>query len=248
MGLFDIFTGAPARRAAAENSARLGAAKTSGMGYLDSGLTNATGALDTAAQPLSALGTKYGAGTDLYLDSLGVNGADGTTRAQGAFTAGPGYEWQMGQGLDALNRRRASGGMLNSGNADIDAINYGQGLAKQEYGGWQTRLAGLMQPEMTSATGLAALGGQKAGLYANDANQRVGLESNIANGQNSQTTQAANAQMQGSGNLLNFGMNLASLAAGGMGGGGLFGSFGGGQSMNNNPGNGAGGYAYPVYR
>jgi hypothetical protein len=84
-----------------------------------------------AFSPLAALGQQYNQAGTLNLDALGVNGPEGNARATGAFQAGPGYQFAFDQGMDALNRRRAAGGMLNSGNADVDAIRFGQGTANQ---------------------------------------------------------------------------------------------------------------------
>lgn len=162
---------------------------TNANGALDSGLNNSLASLNSAKSqydPLAALGQKYGQGTSLYMDSLGVNGASGNQNAVNSFQAGPGYEFTLGQGLDALNRRRASAGMLNSGNADIDALTYGTGLANQTYGDWQTRLAGLINPELQAtsgaATGRAGVDTQIAGLYGTDAANRVGVAGNVATG------------------------------------------------------------------
>ena len=240
MGLFSIFTGDSAKDAAAENSARLGALKTEGMGYLDAGKTGALGALDSAKgyfDPLTALGQKYGAGTNLYLDSLGVNGAAGNANAVNAFQAGPGYQFGVDQSLDALDRRAASRGMLASGNTTNDTLATVTGLANKEYGSWQDRLGGLVSPELSatgaSASGLAGLEAGKAPVYTTDAAGRVNLASTVATGQNSQTTQAANAEMQGSGNLWGLGLNLAKLGTGFLGGGaGNLGNVGGGVMGN----------------
>lgn len=125
----------------------LGRARTEGMGYLG----QAGGAYD----PLSALGAKYGAGTSTYLDALGVNGAEGGARAQAAFTPSAGYNFTRDQGIEAINRRRNAGGMLNSGNADRDATDYASGLASKEIGGWMDRLGGLVNPELQATSGAA---------------------------------------------------------------------------------------------
>lgn len=218
MGVFDIFTGKSAKNAAAENTARLGTLKTEGMGYLDAGKTGSLSSLDAARAAYDPLTAKYGAGTDLYLDSLGVNGAEGNARATGAFQAGPGYDFKVDQSLDALDRRAASRGMLASGNNTIDTLGTVHGIADQEYGNWQNSLAGLINPEMAAASGTAGIETGRAGVFTNDAAQRVGLASNVATGQNSQTTQAANAEMQGSGNIWNLGLNLAKLGTGFLGG------------------------------
>src|SRR3954462_542190 len=80
---------------------------TSGTNTANTGLTNQLGALGQAGQayaPLSALASKYGGGTDMYLNSLGVNGAAGNQAAVNAFQAGPGYDFTLNQGLDAINR------------------------------------------------------------------------------------------------------------------------------------------------
>ena len=211
MSLFDALTGSSAKKAAAENSARLKDLKTEGMGYYDTGMVGSMASLDKAAGAYQPLAQKYGAGSDLYLDSLGVNGAEGNQRAVSAFQTSPGYEFAMNQGLDALDRRAASRGMLASGNTNLDTINYATGLANQQYGNWQQNLAGLINPEMAATSGIAGVETGRAGLYNTDAQNRVGLASGITSGLNSQATQAANAEMQGSANLFGLGMNLAKL-------------------------------------
>lgn len=228
MGIFDIFTGAPAQRAAAQQRAhfdktqqtgntqldnalmnstnfvtagtggardalgagydtatgavRSGAA--SGQGYINQGVTgaqNAYGQAGAAFDPLSALASKYGGGTNLYLDSLGVGGAEGNARAQQAFQPSGAYNFNLDQGLEAIMRgaNARGGGAGWGGNVDRDAQEYGAGLASKEYGGWQDRLAGLISPELAAtsgaATGRAGLLGQEAGLLANAGQARAGL-------------------------------------------------------------------------
>ena len=112
MGLLDtLFGGGAETEAADKNRALYNQYGTTGQGYLDTGLTQSTGALNSALgayAPLSALASKYGQGTDMYMNSLGLNGAAGNTAATNAFQAGPGYQFQMDQGLDAINRQRAA--------------------------------------------------------------------------------------------------------------------------------------------
>lgn len=218
MSILDIFTGDSAKDAAAANQARLGALKTEGLGYLDAGKTGALGALDTAGGKFSDIASKYGGGTSLYLDSLGVNGADGNSRATDAFKAGPGYDWRVSQALDQTNRAAAATGSLAGGNTLAALSDRAGNMANQEYGSWQDRLAGLISPELAGVTGGAGIDTAKAGVYTNDANSRVNLASGVANGINNQETQAANAEMAGSGNLWGLGLNLAKLGTGFLGG------------------------------
>ncbi len=225
MGLFDIFTGDAAEEAAAENTKRLNKLKTEGLGYLDSGKSGALGALDTAAgsfAPVSALGTKYNAAGDMYLNSLGLNGAAGNDAATAAFRSSPGYDFNVNQSLDALDRRAASRGLLGSGNNSLDTLNVVHGLADQDYQNYLTRLAGLTslgaQETNVGAAGTATAQAAKAPIFTNDANQRVALASGITNGVNQQATQAANAETAASGNIFGFGLNLAKLGTGLLGG------------------------------
>lgn len=236
MGIFDIFTGNSAREAADQNTARLKDLQASGTATLQGAQTNALGSLDTAAgayDPLKALAAKYGGGTGLYLDSLGVNGPEGNTRATGAFQAGPGYQYAVDQSLDQTRRAAARDGSLNGGNTLAALSDRAGNMANQEYGNWQTKLSGLVSPELAATSGAAGgvaganLG--KAGVYTNTGNQIVGLGTNTTNGINNQNTQAANAEMQGSSNLWGLGMGLAQLGVGAMTGGtSLLGGGGGG--------------------
>lgn len=249
MGIFDIFTGDSAKDAAQENQGRLNAFKGEGMGYYDVGKKGALDSLDSAAGYFTPLAAKYGAGSDLYLDALGVRGPEGNARAQGAFRAGPGYDFKVNSALDALDRRAASRGLLASGNNTLDTLGTVHGIAGQEYDQWRNSLGGLISPEMTATGAGAQYTAAKAPIYTNDANQRVALSSGVTNGLNSQTTQAANAEMQGSSNLWNMGLNLAKLGVGaftgGMGGGGMtaMGVPGAGSS----PGMGGAGAGYDAY-
>jgi hypothetical protein len=80
-------------------------------------------------------------GEGMIRDALGLGGGDGKARAMAAFQdTNPGYQFQMDQGLDAIDRRAASRGMLGSGNTNLDTINYASGVADQSFGNWFDRL------------------------------------------------------------------------------------------------------------
>jgi hypothetical protein len=174
--------------------------RSSGNAILDRGRADSLATLDPARgyyDPLAGLGTKYGSATSLYLDSVGARGAEGSARAQNAFQAGPGYQFTLDQGLNAINRRRAASGMLNSGNADVDALNYGTGLANQTYGDWQNRLAGFVNPELSATSGAssgrAGIASSIANAIGADTAARLGLEQGITQGQAGvNTARAAN--------------------------------------------------------
>jgi hypothetical protein len=153
-----------------------------------------------------------------------VNGAGGNQRATQAFQAGPGYQYAVEQALDQTRRAAARDGSLAGGNTLAALSDRAGNMANQEYGNWQTRLGGLINPEMQAVTGQASAEAGKVPVYQGTANSLVGLGTNTTNAINSQNTQAANAEMQGSGNLWNFGLNaLTGLASGGFGGTSLLG-------------------------
>src|SRR5712671_3840152 len=206
MGLFDAFTGDPAKDAAAKNAALYQQYGTDANKYLDTGLSNELPNLNSAIgayTPLSNLGAKYGAGTNLYMDSLGVNGAGGNANAVGAFQASPGYNWQRDQAIEATAR---NANRFGAGGNELAAVtDRANNLANQEYGNWQNRLAGFVNPELTATSGAAggqAAGyGAKAGSYGNLAQNQVGVAGNIASGIANSNTAAANAKMAASGNF-----------------------------------------------
>jgi hypothetical protein len=221
MGLFDIFTGDSASKAAEENRGNLSSLLTKGTDIYGQGYNTANTALNNALggyQSLSDLAGQYGQGTQMYLNALGLNGQAGSDAARASFQTSPGYQFNLDQGLEAINRRRAAGGMFNSGNADVDAQRFGAGLASSEWNPWLSNLSGLNSNALTAtnaaAAGQAGIYGSQANLAQQNAGNLVGLNTTVTNGINSQNTQEANAKTAASGNIFNFGMNLAKLGAG----------------------------------
>jgi hypothetical protein len=219
--LDDLFGGGAEKAAADKNRALLSDYLSKGTSALDSGLSSSTGYLNSAGSTLSDLQNKYGAGTDLYLNALGVNGADAAKTAQQSFTNGPGYQQGIDAGLDAINRRRAAGGMLDSGNADLDALNFAQNNQNQQYNTWLSNLGGLVSPETQAATGVANNDTNLANLYSTDATNRIGLYGNYASGNIGANNYQAAGEAAGAKNLLGGALSLATLGTSLAGGGGL---------------------------
>jgi hypothetical protein len=165
------------------------------LGYLDAGTHGALGQLAQARTdltanggayaPLTALGQKFGLGSSLYGDALGLNGPEGAARATSAFQAGPGYQFALSQGLDAVNRAANARGRLDSGNTDVDALKFGQGLADQTYQQWLGNLSPYNQLALSAtsgaATGNAGINQTIANLGVTGANILSGAGQNKAN-------------------------------------------------------------------
>jgi hypothetical protein len=111
----------------------------------------------------------------MYANALGLGGAQGTQDAQGAFQAGPGYDYAVKQGLQGVMRNASSLGNIASGNTAMALQDRGNQLANQEYGGWLDRLQGYDPLAMHTAdaragisTGLGdrllGLAGDRAGI------------------------------------------------------------------------------------
>lgn len=130
-----------------------------GLDRLESGVSRATGAFD----PLSALSGTYGGratgASNALADAYGLSGPEGIARSRAAFETSPGYNFNLEQGLDAINRARAARGELSGGNIDRDTQTYGAGLASNE---WQNYLRGLSEREGRYAPLEASLAGTAA--------------------------------------------------------------------------------------
>lgn len=128
-----------------------------------------------------------------------------------AFYKSPGYEFQMQQGAQAIDRGASARGLLGSG-ARLKALtDYGQGVAAQGYGDYLSRLAGV-----------AGVGQQTAATTGQQA-----IQTGQVVGQNTLNAGAARASAyQNTGNSIS---NLLTQGAGlyGLYRGGYFGNSGG---------------------
>lgn len=187
----------------------IGRGRDAALSEVDRGYRAANGYLDTAARGYDPYVQAGGAATQLYSDSLGLNGADGNARAVSAFQAGPGYTWAVDQATDAAARKAASLGLAASGNT-LDAITrLSQNLANQEYGGWQTRLSGLSGQGLQATGAQAGVREQQANLASTTGTQRAGIVTDAAGRQAS----AAGTTAAGMANIATTsGQQLAGLA------------------------------------
>ncbi len=68
----------------------------------------------------------------------------------------PGYQFQLQQGTQALNRQAAANGLLNSGNTGIALQTYGQGQASSYYNQYMQMLNSVQQQGAPGTMGIAA--------------------------------------------------------------------------------------------
>ncbi len=82
---------------------------------------------------------------------LGLNGADAASNAMSTFQASPSYQYQLSQGLSAVDNAAAAGGEFRSGNTQRAEETLGNNLAGQDFGNYYSRLQNLV----TTGTGAA---------------------------------------------------------------------------------------------
>src|SRR5690606_35875395 len=114
--------------------------------------------VDTYNQFATQAGAKFDpflstgvAGNEMFGNALGLNGPAGNKAALDAFQTGPGYQFQVDQGLQALDRGAASRGMLSSGNLLQAEQKFGSDLANQEYQNWLKNLLSASTSGQTAA-------------------------------------------------------------------------------------------------
>lgn len=186
----------------------LGAALLGGANSLDANdkaqkdLLNAESGALSQLQPYQATGTAANARlSDLLGTSGNVSASDYGTLGKdfnpGDLTQDPGYQFQLQQGTQALDRQQAAKGGYFSGSALKAAQDYGQGLADTTYNNAYQRYLQQQQQQYGMLAGQSGAGQQAASSAAN-------INENIGNAR-------ANSQISSS-NILN--NTLSSLLSG----------------------------------
>jgi hypothetical protein len=119
------------------------------------------------------------AGYGMYQNALGLGGAGGTQAAQNAFTAGPGYQWNVDQATKGAQRAANRVGGLYSGNTNDQTTRLASNLANQEYDKWVGNLQGFQGAAQNATGALADIYRQRgvgeAALSTDQAQQLSGI-------------------------------------------------------------------------
>jgi len=184
---------------------------TTANGLIDTGAAAAGTQLQKASDlysPLADLGQKAGV---MYGDSLGLNGQAGNDAATAAYHTSPGYQFQMDQGLQALDRGAAAHGTLQSGGSGLDYLKYSQGLANQDFGDWQRQLG-------STGTSIGSALGSETGTLNNLANlatgtatAKTGIAGEVASGLTGANNQNAAGETANNQGLASLGSTLLGI-------------------------------------
>lgn len=151
----------------------------------------------------------YGGGTPMGqrggVDSS-VTPQQAANNAFDVFRNSTGYQFRLGEGVNALNSGYAGAGVVRSGAAMKDAVRYGQDFASNEFGNYMGYL------------------GQQQGVGLSGANALAGVSTNVANNISAGQMEAANAR--GNAALVKGQNNPFANVFGTIGGGLLSGAFG----------------------
>jgi hypothetical protein len=123
---------------------------------------------------------------------LGQQGLNALSDPTKNFTASPGYQYRLNQGLEGVTNNYATRGLLNSGSALKGLNDYAQNQASNEYGNWwgqQMGLVGVGQNALGAITGTNS-------QFANNASD-LALAGGQTNALNQLNQGAINAGMWG---------------------------------------------------
>jgi len=127
---------------------------------------------------------------------------DAARAAFDQFRNSTGYQFRLGEGMDAVNSGYAGAGTLKSG-AAMKAINeYGQNFASNEFGNYFNMLGGQANKGLTAASAQA---GVSTSLGNNLANIQMQQGENLANAAMQKTSPFGNALSAVGGSLFKLG-------------------------------------------
>jgi hypothetical protein len=104
---------------------------------------------------------------DLQASLSGAMGPEAQAQAYQQFQRSPGQQFLQQEGERALLRNAAAIGGLGGGNVRRSLLEYGQGLAQQDFANQFDRLGQLSSAGLNAASTGAQLQGQQAGIQAN---------------------------------------------------------------------------------
>ena len=172
--------------------------------------------LGTATNQLSPWATTGQPANADQADLLGLNGQPAADAAMAKFQQSPGYQWQLGQGLRAVDAGAAAQGMARSGATLKAEQTFGAGLADSDFGNYWNRLQQLSGSGLTAAGGIANAATSGAANIAQTDASAAQQTSSIYGNMASSIGTAANGLMNNQG----FQSYIKGLGGGSGGGGG----------------------------
>lgn len=152
-------------------------------GAVSAGKSQANAALQAGLQQANTALSPYntaGQGALGVVSNLsGANGPDAATAAMANFHTDPGYQFQLQQGLRAVDAGAASKGLLNSGATIKGEETFGSGLADQSFTNYYNRLFDLSKLGESAGHDIASASTGTASNIANVDTGAAGAQASI---------------------------------------------------------------------
>lgn len=133
------------------------------------------------------------------------------------YTASPGYQWQLQQGMNAINSSQAHRGAMDSGATLKSLARYAQGLALQDFNAQRDYAAGRYDKDREFGRGVYDADASRArSIYENDR----GYLTDRYDNQTKNLSGLAGLGLNAAGGLVNAGMNVANHGGAGLVGAG----------------------------
>ena len=97
---------------------------------------------------------------------LGLGGQEANEEAFSNFQNSSGFQFRLGQGMDAITGSRAAKGVLNSGAAAKELTQFGQNLGSQEFGNYMSQLRNTQSTGLGAASNVASAGASAGSTQA----------------------------------------------------------------------------------
>lgn len=177
------------------------------------------------ATALNSLMSAYGLGGSsgsIGSASGAAPGTAGTTGAKatspyGGFFQSPGYQWQLDQGMKAIDHGAASQGLLGSGATVKAEQRYAEGLASQDFGNYTSGLANIAGLGTNGTNASTAAGQTAASNISNEliasGNARASSYANAGSAINSGLNNVMSAYLMQNMGMFGGGGNAASAYA-----------------------------------
>jgi hypothetical protein len=208
MSLFsDIFTGGY-KDAAGAAGAGLTAGYNAATPLYSSGRTAVTDYGAAGLAPYTALSKSATTGANAYQDAL----LGSPEQIQKQLESSPGYQFNLTQGLKAIDRGAASRGLMTSGNTIEAEQQYGAGLASKTYNDYLTALQPYLGQQTAAAGGIAGVnmgtGSAINSSFGNQGNLAFNTNAGIGNAQAGADIAGQNAQNSFLSGVMNLGGKL----------------------------------------
>lgn len=102
------------------------------------------------------------------------------SRLGAGYQQSPGYQWQLGQGQQAINNAAAAGGMAGSPMHQQQAGQLATNLANQDYESYLNHVLGLLGGGLTGQQGMAQMGYGASNDLATNLAQQLMSQANLA--------------------------------------------------------------------